>query len=251
MSLAFTAGSSTGMSYPAAWTLALPFTVGMWVYPTTTGTQRYIYNQADNVSITDGRLGLLQDTADVWGIEAFDGTTEDIATAGTVVANQWTFLIGRFISSSNRRLSVQPFSGTPVHAQGTTAITPGGSLVTYLANTQIDGTPSSFFSGYIAEVWFVRADIQADGAQLQNTTLWQLAFGGPLSMPHIAKDLFSYQSFSLGPSVTNTKGYTNSENYIPKGDFVWNISTAVTTAPHPPLPYWYVKPGQNKELLVV
>jgi len=35
------------------------------------------------------------------------------------------------------------------------------------------------------------------------------------------------------------------------GRQIWTAAGTVSIGPHPPLPYWYVKPGQNLRLLPI
>lgn len=98
----------------------------------------------------------------------------------------------------------------------------------------------------IAEFWCTNTDIQADGGQLDNTFLSQLAFGGPFSVPHVASAVVEYRSFRVHPSLNDPY-----ETYSDYGGQTWTNNGAATTGPHPPLPYWYVKPGQNNKVLTI
>lgn len=242
--------SSSGLLvYGTAWLQTVPFTVGMWARPAGTGAQKYMWSQVDTVAATGGRFGITQEASDVWGIEAFDGTTEEIATAGTVTANQWSYLVARFISASNRRLAVLDSNGARSHALGTTSLTPSGVDNMILGATQDTGSFSGHFDGRISKLWICNADIQADGAQLDNAMLHQLAFGGPLSVPHIHKNLLFYQGLRLGNAPM---GQVNGlEAYITTRTISPSTSGTIAMAADPPLPYWHVEPRQRKSLLTI
>lgn len=115
--------------------------------------------------------------------------------------------------------------------------------------SQASATPTEFFDGRMAEIWYTNTDIQADGLQLQDALLRQLAYGGPFSVPHIAKDIVEYRSLRVHP---DSRGDQPSEVYHGKfGRQIWTNANGVTAGPHPPLPYWYVKPGQTRRPLIV
>lgn len=85
--------------------------------------------------------------------------------------------------------------------------------------------------GQIAEIWYTNTDIQPDGAQLQNSTLRQLAFNGPFSLPHIAKDIVEYRSFR---SRLDSRQDTPEEVYHRGLRQTWTNTNGVTLGPHPP-----------------
>lgn len=112
-----------------------------------------------------------------------------------------------------------------------------------------DGGGTQPFTGRLAEFWCTNTDIQADNAQLQDWMARQLAYGGPFSVPHIVKDIVEYRSLRVFPESRGDRG---TEVYHGKfGRQTWANTNGVTTGPHPPLPYWYVKPGQTQRQLVI
>lgn len=88
-------------------------------------------------------------------------------------------------------------------------------------------------------MWYTNTDIQADGEQLQDSTLRQLAFGGPFSLPHIARDIIAYRSFE---DCLDSSQDRPGSVYHRGARQVWTNTNGVTLGPHPPAAIWYDKP---------
>lgn len=242
MGASFVSASSQYLTNSETPITGSPFTVGMWVRPT-----------ALDVSTT---LWSLSDTAaslDYWAIEqngfnAFrflvdspGGSGAATGASSSVVANSWHFMIARQISAANRRFSVLSPSGLIDHKQDTTSATPAGIDAMTLGAKRRSAV-SEYWAGQIAEFWIANADIQADGAQLRDSTLWQIALGGVFSVPHIAKNIIEYRSLRV---IGQTRGDQMGEFYHGSaGRQTWTNINGVTTSRHPPLPYWYRKPSE-------
>jgi len=221
-----------------------PHTAACWVYPTTTGADRIIYAASNGTSSQSCLLE--QSSSNQWGIAAVAGGTLNPTLVGTVTANAWFFVIGRFISATNRRLAVLQPDGSTVHAQNTLSRNPTAPTTLTLGT---NGSGTSAFGGRIGEFWCTNTDIQADNAQLQDWMLRQLAYGGPFSVPHIAKDIVDYRSFRVFPE---SRGDRVGEVYHGRfGRQTWTNTNGVTIGAHPPLPYWYARPGQVRSQLVI
>jgi hypothetical protein len=236
----FVAASSqrlTASSYPIT---GYPFTWGAWIKPTSTSAQ--VILSLCSSSINGANLYSLNNGAG-FIIRAVDGAGQAVSGAiGTITANSWHYVVARYISATNRRIAVLQPDGLIAHGQNTTSKAPSASNQLGLG-CQADSVPDSFFDGAIAEFWMADYDIQADGAQLQDRLVRQLAYGGPFSVPYIVE----YRAMRSGPLVE-----TSNESF--QGKFTrrtWVNTNSVTTGPHPPLPYWYAKPGQTKRLLRV
>jgi hypothetical protein len=93
--------------------------------------------------------------------------------------------------------------------------------------------------GKIAGLWYTNTDIQADGGQLQERTLRQLAFNGPFSLPNIAKDIVEYRGFR---SSLASRQDDPSEVYYRGTPPVWTNVNGVTLGPHPPAADLWVPP---------
>jgi hypothetical protein len=221
----------------------VPFTVGMWVYPTTTGTLRSFWSLGDTAGAANF-WRISQDSSNVWQFVA----QPNIASGGTVTANQLAFLVARGISSANRRMAVLQGDGSIAHMQNTTGISVTGVDTMTLGATNVS-VQVHLFDGGIGEFWYTNTDIQPDGAQLDENLLRELAYGGPFSVPSVAKDVVEYRSLRKYPSADgNELGEVYSGAFGPQ---TWTNTNGVTIGPHPPLPYWYVKPNQVKTELVI
>lgn len=255
MSASFVSASSQSLSQTTVPITAVPFTVGMWVRPTTTGVTKRFWSLCSTSAalFTTPKFDIGQTGGDTWFIEVAEdivAPNTDNPAVGTVTANVWAFVLGRFITSTNRRLSVLQFDGSSAHVQGTLSLTPGGPVDVMTVGALNTGISSSFFEGQLGEFWYTNTDIQADGAQTQESLLRQLAYGGPFSVPHIAKNIVEYRS--LRKAVSSDRD-DESEVYFrgPFGKRTWTNVGSTTVSHHPPLPYWYVKPEQNERVLTI
>lgn len=239
MSTKFVGGSSQCISAPAPVT-DYPFTVGLWYFNTATTGGQYAW------SLHDGGINcwfsLATSFSTSWEFSAtntgFGG--EVTATAGTNAANKWFFIIVRAISPTNRRIEIYASgTGARLHAQETTSIVMSG-ITTQSLGCFLGGSAGAqnFMTGNIAEFWMTNADIQVDGAQLLDSTLLQLALGGPFSIPHIGASVVDYRSLRKHPTLDEV-----GETYF--GGFgrqTWSVTGAPTTTVHPPLSVQYRKP---------
>ena len=96
------------------------------------------------------------------------------------------------------------------------------------------------------KLWYTNTDIQSDGLTLDANLVRQLAYFGPFSLPHIAKDIIEYSSFRAG---------FNQEVYF--GSVRRPILQMNGSAPficpwkHPPLASLYVLPWETKQFLPI
>ena len=243
MSARFVSASSTYLS-SGSFIPTYPFTVALKVFPTTTGSNKVFWSV--------GAFGandywvLQQASSNVWQILSARSTVQT-SSAGTVTANQWAFLVGRFISATNRRLSVLDYNGAVSHVQNTTSSNP--QLLDNMGlGCRASGTKTLFFDGNIAEYWITDTDIQPGGTQLLDTTLRQLAWGGPFSWPLVAKDLVEYRG--LVTAIESRSDRAGDVYFGKFGRLTWDNNNGVAIGAHCPLPYWYVKPGQTRRFLM-
>lgn len=247
MAASFVSASSQKLTNSASPITAFPATLAFWCYPATTNLQLLagFFDTATAINyfrIFTGVTGQFR-------ITISDTTSGQVgASAGTTTANAWHFLVTRWISATNQRIAVLNADGSTAHGQQTASRTPL-SIDTVAIGVSETSSPSNFYDGSIGEFWVTNSDIQEDGAQLQESLLWQLAYGGPFSVPHIAKDIIEYRSLRKYPS---SEGDEIGEVYFgAAGRQTWTSTNGVTTGPHPPLPYWYVKPDQTIRNLTV
>ncbi len=222
-----------------------PLTVGLWAYPTTTGTLRSFFTFGASANNTNS-LRLDQTAANAFDIAAQAGGSTAHAAAGTVTANQWYFLLARFIGAANRRISVLPFNGSAISSgQSTTSVTPTLNQIAF--GSYFGSSNQQAFDGLIGEAWYTATDVQADNAVIQSSLMRQLAFGGPFSVPHIAKDIIEYHSLRRHPLRGD-----GSDLYVGggKGVQAWTNAGGVTIGPHPPLPYWYASLRHTRRAMV-
>ncbi len=236
MSAQFVSASSHHLINSATPITGYPFTVGMWVRPRPTGTEG-LWSIGDTSAL--GNHFALQITTTQWQIRVQDaGGQNTSAGSNTVHANAWNYVIVRGISATNRRLDIIKADGTMDHTQGTTSKTPA-SVDTMAIGGRVNGFVGLFCNADIADFWYTDTDIQPDGGALQNSTLRQLAYGGPFSLPHIAKDIVEYRSFR---SRLDSRADIPDEVYYRGTRPVWTNMNGVQLGPHPPAASLYQKP---------
>lgn len=225
-----------------------PFCVGFWVYPTTTGTARTLWSASD-LGATNHYYGIRQRAADTFGIYAAGGGTESETNQGTVTANAWHYIIGRFISNANRTIQILNSNGSAVSANTVTNRTATGLDVNTIGALRTSSGDSELFDGVIAEFWRTNADIWPDENVSPASILRLLAYGGPFSVPFVAPKVVEYISLRKHPT---SDGDDIGENYVGSiGRQSWTNTNGVTTGHHPPLPHLYEKPGQRRSTLII
>lgn len=204
-----------------------------------------MFSFADTATATN-YFSLHQDSTG-FRIGANAGGGENIVTGGMPVVGSWSFVVARFIGAASRRIATLNPDGSTTHAVGAVSRAPTGLDAISIGSLETSA-PGTFYDGLIGEFWYTATDIQPDGLQLDDNFLRQLAYGGPFGT-HIAKDILEYRSFRKYPA---SDGDDASEVYFGgAGRQLWTNTNGVTTGPHPPLPYWYVKPGQTQTELVI
>lgn len=246
MSASFVAASSQRLENVAPPITTYPFTVGIWAYPTDVSVQGVYWSLGDTGTTTN-YFRMAHSSTGTWILNVDDGSGSAGILIGASVANAWTFLVGRFISATNRRFSVLQPNGSIVHGQSTTSRTPTSVDAMYLG-TRVSSAPPDYLSGRLAEFWYTNADIQADAAQLQNSTLRQLAYNGPFSLPHIARNIVEYRSLR---SRLDSRADTPEEVYWRGTRPVWTNTNAVTLGAHPPAADNYRSPLTEDAPMVI
>ena len=247
MGFRFTKASSEGITNTTfgGITPAYPFTVGGWFMPLTTADGCFIWN-AVNSANTTLFWGLFMNAA-ATVVTLYSGSV-NLLSVNALTNGQWYYLIGRFISATNRRMTLlEPDLHAIEEVQSTTSNTPGA-----FNNEAIGSLPASsalFSTGIVAEMWRTNTDIQPDGAALLVPTLLQLAYRGPYSISSISQNLVWYKSFrQSNVDVTDT---IDDPCFALNGRMGWAASTtqpAPTT--HPPLDSDYVYLNTLKQKLM-
>jgi hypothetical protein len=221
-----------------------PWTVGCWFNITTLGGTRRDIVTCTTSSSTSNAISIYTDTASHLITETDPEAT--VGDLGAVSTGVWYYVIYRGISSTNRRSCVLVGSGSSAgattHVQTTGSATASGMDRTSIGGSISSGVDRSSMIGVIAELFITNKDIQADGAQLSDGTLRQLAYSGPFSVPAAMNGLVEY------------RGFRNSLEFEAGDDVLWGYNgktvltktNTVTLGPHPPLiePYQRVRRSQ-------
>lgn len=240
MSAFFTSGSSQRLLNTVSPVTANPFTIGLWINPSAIGgaTDRVLFMLGDTAGMGgNASTSILQLTTNTFALRS--SVTD--ASAGTVVANTWFYIVARVITNTNRQISV--LSGDGIISTASSAVSTGPTKARMSIGGDCSTAGSNYADGGIAEWWITNTDIQPDGAALQNSTLRQLAYGGPFSLPHIAKDIVDYRSLrsALDSSEDNLSDYDSGN----LGRQTWVNTNGATPGPHPPLPGGYRGPNDQ------
>ena len=235
MSASFVSASSQRLLNTASPVTAYPFTIGLWVKPTTLAVAKVIVSVGDPADTN--HINLYQRTGNIFQIFT---TGAGSSTGGGTVSNQWFFFVLRAISATNRRWDYIAQDGSTA-TDSTNVSGPLGAMTSIALGATASTVGASFFDGNIAEFWVANTDIQLDGLVLQQAMLQQLAYGGPFSVPHIAKDIADYRSLrsALDSNQDNLSDYESGN----KGRQTWVNTNGVTLGAHPPLPGWYRGPN--------
>lgn len=226
--------------------LTVPITMAGWVWVDSLAATTGWMSIGTNAGNDDGFGFFVFNPPAVWGIEIdLNGTAGTSLSVGTPIINTWAYLVGRFISATNWRLSVLQANGTPAHVASTTSV----SLTLSTSGTAVHigryaAAASLFHTGRLAEVWYTNTDIQPDGGQLNEDLLRRLAYRGPWSVPHIAGNLVGYHSFlKIGTDGASAIDFD-------RNGLVWTGNAAIKNAAHPPLASGYLRgPKQTRRII--
>jgi hypothetical protein len=251
MSARFAAASSQYLSLAAPPISNFPFTVLMWINLAAVGASARTLFAYSDTATTNNYVNVRMTAAELISIVARGGGTENAASISTAIsAGAWVFVVARFINTSNRQLSVLHANGLIETALTTTARAPAGVDTVTIGGLLTSGGLTEPWDGMIAEYTLIRHGVGIDDAvALPEPMVRQLAYGGPFSLPHIRDTILEHRSFRVHPA---SEADNSSEVFFEKfGRLVWVNNAGVTTGPHPPLPYWYVRPSQVKTQLVI
>lgn len=252
MAALFTAASTQYLTSSAPLVVDYPLVVGMWVrMVSTSATARILWSLSDT-GTTNNYLMLRKNASHGILIGSQAGGTESaVGNAAAITATAWAFVLARFIASNNRRLALLPGDGNFATTDTSVARAPTGMDTMTLGALQTSGGVTEPWDGLIGEYWLANADIQSTNLTTQDALTRQLAFGGPFSVPTIAKDIIEYRSFRKAP--VNDADEIGEVFHGALGRQTWvNTNGVKTLQPeHPPLPYWFARPNQNIRNLTV
>lgn len=244
MAALFTAASTQYLANtaPSLPSTGYPFTVGMWVSLAAVGASaRTLFSFSDTATTNNYLLVRMTATETVQCTASAGGTESSSTTAASMVAGRWHFIMAQFISATNRRLWVPGINGfsTQANQQSTTSRVPTGLDTITIGALQTSGGVTEPWDGSIGELWIANSTFEDSGSA---GNFFAIAQGGPFAFPHIANKIVEYHSFRKDLSSDT---FDNEEDFlsIPGTEIITNTN-GVTVGPHPPLPYWYVKPGQ-------
>lgn len=240
MSLQLVAASSQYLINSAPPVTATPWTAAYWL-KTPTGTVDQVPWNLINTGADDNYWSMYKNNAGTLFFQCQGGATyTEVGSTTALISNAWTYIVYRAISATNRRGSLLHANGVIDNVQNTTSVTPSG--INALGIGQYVGlAPGAPLDGSIAEFALWNADVQADGGQLLDSTLRQMAYGGPFSLTHMLGKIVDYQSFKTGLTsdrarageVFNGAGFNRQ---------VWTAVNAPALGPHVQLPATYMKP---------
>ena len=236
MALRLTSSSSQFLTrtFPLA---TYPFTVGYTQNPYTAGVGGGVWGLGDGILFTI----MADHRATQWGF--YNGISNNSIGDSQSYGRHYYVLI-RCVAADNLWMAILNPDGSVTHNNITTT-TPaiGGPITEYIG--QNISFASAWFNGAFAEYFLTSSDVQGDGAQTNEALLRQLAYRGPLSVPHIKKDIIEYRSFR-SRTVHDLAG----EVYFgAKGRQAWTNTNGVTVGPHVPHAYpankRYIRPGKR------
>lgn len=244
MGALFVSASSQFLENNAPPLITVPLTVGMWFNPSAVSATTYLYQLAAGGSATANGEGwdIRFTSTGIIGVGTAGGGTRTSAnTIGTIAANTWTFVIGRWIAANLRRIDILFPGGATEHVSTVVSNTPPGPITRESIGCSDNSVRGGFYSGIIGEFWKTNTDIQPDGLALTDATLRQLAYYGPFSIQSIAKDIVDYRSLrsSVGSDTDEQPDYAMGN----KGRQTWVNNAGVIYAAHPPLSPGYRGPS--------
>jgi hypothetical protein len=219
---------------------ALPISFGMWAKTFTIAAGNAVFFSWYNDTSANS-YGVYRESSSmtIWG-----GALS--TTAVTMVVGRWYYVVGRLVASNNKRLSVLDELGGTTNVQNTD-VTAFAAQHFDLGSEGPVGSVVNYWSGNIAEFWMTDTDIQPGGAALDNSTLRQLAYYGPFSIPLVRSNLVHYRSFR---SVTDDGIEKPSEVFHGKyGRISWGMTTGMTSSSHPPI-YGGYEPGRRSRRVI-
>lgn len=232
------AASSQILENAAPVVTTLPFSVGLWCKLTAVGTViRTLFSFSDT-GTTNNYIALQMDSTEFIRVVANEnGTLSNAATNNVLTAGTWVHATARVLATDNRRVTSINGAGLfAVNSSSATRAISGLDTMT-IGALRTSGGISLPWNGLIAEFWIADGDIYPDSAaNMPESYVRQLAYGGPFSIPFCASKIVEYRSFRTHPTAGCSDECYHRMSPAPT---VWTNTNGVTMAPHCPLPYWY------------
>lgn len=232
---------------PVATAVGSVFTIGCWVN-NTSGTGSIVEIGDDSANIIS--LGLATGSSQLFVV----GASGEFVGAGPAGVGDWTFMVGRSVSTSSGWIDAwNPLDTAGVQNSNFAPVagTPSAGVCTKLYfGGDVAGIGQ--FTGDIAEVWMTLTNIGFTDNPVDPALMYKLALEGPFAVPHVAQNLIMYQGFRALPNNAEN----SDDQYYPRispptFSFV-GAGTNPTLVPHPYyLTSTYKRPGQYQEFLVV
>src|SRR3954471_7302350 len=103
MSALFTGVSNTSLDISTSPRItAAPFTIGCWARATTLSGFPAVWSVSNGAAGGSGNITLVADT----GGWTYWDTVALVAAAGSIAANRWDYILFRWVSATNRHISV-------------------------------------------------------------------------------------------------------------------------------------------------
>lgn len=250
MSLNLVAASTQYIANTASLITAVPFTIGFWFKPAALNINQIIWSATQVASSTNYfEMGINSVAFPLIGADDGAGETQGNGDSARPVVDTWMFMLGRFISATNRRMAILYPSGVATidHCQDITSRTPA-SVGAMAIGVKYVTSPILPTDGKIGEFWAANIDVQADGAQLNNEFMRALAFNGPFAFPHIEQALVDYRSLRQHPTL-NSLGETHTIS--PLGPQTWVATGAPACGENPPSSgSGFVRPKEHRRKLI-
>lgn len=246
MSIRLTGSTFDTLVQASPLVLTLPFTLGFWVYPMGTGIPWSMGGAASDIGYRIENSV----SSTYWSMKYYNGTGNvgqaEIVASG--IANAWQHLIVRYISNTNRRMSLVT-RATVAHANNTDSITPAALAMMTLGAAK-SSAEYAYYTGAVGEFFFADADIMPGGGVMSDSLHRQIAYCGPFSVDHVASKIVEYRS---GRTGLGSRDDSIGEIYQRSPSRPWVPANAPKLWEHPPLDPGYVRPDfrQQQQLVLV
>lgn len=237
-------GTTQYLKYVTFPPVTVGFTVGIWSrLPGGGAIARGLFSFA-NQALPDHYMSVYLSSAEQISIGG-DGGVGGVAVAVTTSPGlpAWVFVVGRFISTTSRRISMLTSKGVFGTNSTTATLNPSGMDAMTLSGLVRSSGVTRFNNGAIAEFWMVSGDVgRSTGSDLTISEMSHLAYNGPFNNTLIRRDrILEYKGFRASPTGEGGAG----DEYISGKYKLENIGGA-TLGPHVPLPYYHKRPDHSK-----